>query len=196
MLDHVLSFLKEQLNSYIREKTGGQAFEVLFLQDRNGKEISLEENAITTLLVNVEEYKNFPTYKDKLLVGFATNEREQIAEKQASNLYGLHLYVLYAANFTNYRQSLTFLSLIIKYFKDHSFFHRRNSPTLSPEIKNLIIKPVNLPLTEQREVWSGLGMSYIPSVMYKVSIVCFVKWDPEELGYDVTEEEDKWNPFL
>ncbi|NEQ07805.1 MAG: hypothetical protein F6K37_18205, partial [Moorea sp. SIO4E2] len=59
MLEHVLSFLKEQLNSYIRVKTGGQAFEVLFLQDRNGKEVSLEENAITTLLVNLEEDYTF-----------------------------------------------------------------------------------------------------------------------------------------
>ncbi|NEO50921.1 MAG: DUF4255 domain-containing protein [Moorea sp. SIO4A3] len=183
MLDHVLSFLKEQLNSYIRVKTGGQAFEVLFLQDRNGKEVSLEENAITTLLVNLEE-----DYTFRSGAAYERMPNQGGNQQNNPNLY-LNLYVLYAANFTNYRQSLKFLSLIIKYFQSHRLFDCRNSPTLSSEIQKLTIELVNLPFTEQREVWSGLGMSYMPSVIYKVRMVVFADGDTVEIGSDVTDRE-------
>lgn len=35
MIDGVLTFLKDELNSYLRVKTGGQAFPVVFLEERD-----------------------------------------------------------------------------------------------------------------------------------------------------------------
>ena len=183
MLEHVLSFLKDRLNSYIRVKTGAQSFEVVFLQARTQKEVSFQNDAITTLLVNLEEDYTFRSG--------ATYERmpDRGVNPQNNPTLFLNLYVLFAANFTDYSQSLKFLSLIIKFFQSHRLFDRHNSPTLSSEIEKLTLELVNLPFTEQREVWASLGISYMPSVIYKVRMLVFADADTVEIGSDVIERE-------
>ena len=183
MLEHVISFLKEQLNSYIRVKTGAQGFEVVFLQSRNQKEVSFQNDAITTLLVNLEE-----DYTFRSGAAYERMPPQGGNPQKNPNIY-LNLYVLFAANFTDYSQSLQFLSLIIKFFQSHRLFDRHNSPTLSSEIEKLTLELVNLPFTEQREVWAALGISYMPSVIYKVRMVVFTDADTVEIGSDVTERE-------
>jgi Pvc16 N-terminal domain len=183
MIEHVLSFLKEQLNSYIRVKTGAQGFEVVFLQERNQKEVSFHNDAITTLLVNLEEDYTFRS-------GAAIERMPNQGSKGASNpnIY-LNLYVLFTANFADYQQSLQFLSLIIKFFQSHRLFNHQNSPALYSEIEKLTLELVNLSFAEQREVWAALGMSYMPSVIYKVRMVIFTDADTIETDSDVTGTE-------
>ena len=53
----------------------------------------------------------------------------------------------------------------------------------------MTLELVNLPFTEQREVWAALGMSYMPSVIYKVRMVVFTDADTVEIGSDVVERE-------
>ncbi|MFN6471874.1 MAG: DUF4255 domain-containing protein [Nostoc sp. SerVER01] len=182
MIEHVLSFLKEQLNSYIRVKTGAQDFEVLFVQERNQKEVSFQNDAITTLLVNLEE-----DYTFRSGAAYERIPNQGGNPPKNPNIY-LNLYVLFAANFTDYTQSLQFLSLIIKFFQSHRLFNHHNSPTLNSEIAKLTLELVNLSFTEQREVWAGLGMSYMPSAIYKVRMVVFTDADTVEVGSDITEK--------
>lgn len=183
MIEHVLLFLKEKLNSYIRVKTGAQNFGVEFLELRTQKEVLFKEDSITTLLVNLEEEHTFRSG--------ATYERipNGNGATSANPNLSLNLYVLFASNFADYNQSLQFLSLIIKFFQSHRVFDRHNSPALNPEIGKLTLELVNLPFTEQREVWAALGMSYIPSVIYKVRMVVFVDTDTVEMGSNVIEKE-------
>ncbi|NEP40715.1 MAG: DUF4255 domain-containing protein, partial [Okeania sp. SIO2H7] len=116
MIEYVISFLKNKLNNYIRVKTGSQGFEVVFIQERNQKEISFQDNAITTLLVNLEE-----DYTFRSGAAYERMPHGGVNAPNNPNLY-LNLYVLFAANFTDYSQSLKFLSLIIKYFQSHRLF--------------------------------------------------------------------------
>ncbi|MFN6565521.1 MAG: DUF4255 domain-containing protein [Nostoc sp. ChiSLP01] len=181
MIEHVLSFLKEQLNSYIRVKTGAQDFEVVFVQERNQKDVSFQNDAITTLLVNVEE-----DYTFRSGAAYERMPNQGGNPSKSPNIY-LNLYVLFAANFNDYRQSLQFLSLIIKFFQSHRLFNQHNSPTLNSEIEKLTLELVNLSFTEQREVWAGLGMSYMPSAIYKIRMVVFTDADTVEVGSDIAE---------
>ena len=183
MIEYVISFLKDKLNDYIRVKTGSQGFEVVFPQERNQKEVSFPDNAITTLLINLEE-----DYTFRSGVAYEKMPHGGVSTPNNPNIY-LNLYVLFAANFTDYSQSLQFLSLIIKFFQSHRLFNHRNSPNLNPEIEKLTLELVNLPFTEQREVWAGLGMSYIPSVIYKVRMVIFTDTDSLGIDADITEVE-------
>ncbi|MEH1945263.1 MAG: DUF4255 domain-containing protein [Nostoc sp.] len=182
MIEYVLSFLKEQLNGYIRVKTGSQGFEVVFVQERNQKEVSFQNDAITALLVNVEE-----DYTFRSGAAYERIPNHGINPPKNPNIY-LNLYVLFAANFTDYRQSLQFLSLIIKFCQSHRLFNHHNSPTLNSEIEKLTLELVNLSFTEQREVWAGLGMSYMPSAIYKVRMIVFTDVDTVEVDSDVTEK--------
>ncbi|MDZ8183659.1 MAG: DUF4255 domain-containing protein [Nostoc sp. ChiSLP02] len=181
MIEHVLSFLKEQLNTYIRVKTGAQDFEVVFVNERNQKEVSFQNDAITTLLVNLEE-----DYTFRSGAAYERIPNQGGNPPKNPNIY-LNLYILFAANFTDYRQSLQFLSLILKFFQSHRLFNQQNSPTLNSEIAKLTLELINLSFTEQREVWAGLGMSYMPSAIYKVRMVVLTDADTVELGSDVTE---------
>ncbi|NEP05361.1 MAG: DUF4255 domain-containing protein [Okeania sp. SIO2G4] len=183
MIEYVISFLKNKLNNYIRVKTGSQGFEVVFIQERNQKEISFQDNAITTLLVNLEE-----DYTFRSGAAYERMPHGGVNAPNNPNLY-LNLYVLFAANFTDYSQSLKFLSLIIKYFQSHRLFDHNNSPNLNDEIEKLTLELVNLPFTEQREVWAALGMSYIPSVIYKVRMVVFTDTDSLGIDADITDVE-------
>ena len=181
MLDHVLSFLKDQLNAYIRVKTGAQGFEVVFIQPRNQKEVAFQNDAITTLLVNLEEDYTFRS-------GAAYEKMPPQGRNSHKNptIY-LNLYVLFAANFTDYSQSLQFLSLIIKFFQSHRLFDHQNSPTLNSDIAKLTLEMVNLPFGEQRVVWDALGLSYMPSVIYKVRMVIFTDEDTVEIDSAISE---------
>lgn len=184
MLDTVISFLKDRLQNYIRIKTGGQEFlEVVYIQRQNQREVSFKSKTITILLVNIEEDYTFRS-------GAAYEKMPSPGGNSYNNptLY-LNLYVLFAANFDEYDQSLKYLSLIIKFFQSHRLFDRHNSPNLNSEIEKLILELVNLPFTEQREIWAGLGVSYLPSVIYKVRMIAFTDEDTVEIASDVAEKE-------
>jgi hypothetical protein len=178
MIEHVLAFLKEQLNSYIRVKTGAR-FEVVFLQERNQKGVSFQNDAITTVLVNLEEDYTFRS-------GAVIERMPSQGNTSPINPHiHLNLYILFAVNFADYRQSLQFLSLIIKFFQSHRLFNHKNSPTLHADIEKLILELVNLPFTER----AALGVSYMPSVIYKVRMVVFTDTDTVETDSDVVARE-------
>ena len=183
MLENVLLILKKQLNNYLKIKTGDQGFEAVFLQERTNKDISFRNDAITVLLVNLEEEYTFRSGATLSPVGL-----QQTAAQANPNIY-INLYVLFAANFTDYSQSLKFLSLIIKFFQSHRLFDRTNSPDLSSDIEKLTLELVNVPFSEQRDIWTYLGMSYMPSAIYKVRMLTFSDTDTVVIDSDIAETE-------
>jgi len=142
MIDHVLTFLKDQLNSYLKVKTGVEGFEVVFVQERTPREITLPKEALSALLVNLEEERTFRS-------GAAYQHQRDITslpnKTLLPHLLYLNLYVLFVANFTNYSQSLKLLSLVISFFHSHRLFESQNSPALSSDIQKLTLELVNLP---------------------------------------------------
>ena len=183
MIDEVLSFLKDQLHSYLRVKTAGQTFDVLFVEDRQPKEISLKENAVSTLLVNLEEERVFRAGSVQ-----ATPLSQGSVPPTFPHL-SMNLYVLFVPHFSSYRQTLKFLSLVIQFFQSHRVFDATNAPSLSPRIEKLILELVYLPFSEQRDLWTGLGLSYMPSVVYKVKMVVFTDDESIDLTPVASEPE-------
>ena len=60
MIGDALTFFQAQLNSYIKIKTGGQKEDsVQFPEIQLPKELTMQSNAVTTLLVNLEEERVF-----------------------------------------------------------------------------------------------------------------------------------------
>jgi len=191
MLDHVLTFLKDQLNSYLKIKTGVEGFDVVFVEERTQKEITFPKEAISAILVNIEEER---TFRSGAIYDRGREGHLGVNPTAQPHLF-LNLYVLVVANFTNYSQSLKLLSLIISCFHSHRLFNHHNSPTLSPEIEKLTLELVNLPFEEQRDIWSILGNSYLPSVLYKVRMVVFEDTDSLEVGADVIRTEEFVSPI-
>ena len=172
MIDHALLCLKDQLRSYLRIKAGETVGEpilskVVFVEDRDPKEVTLPENALTVLLVNLEEERLFRAGSVQ------ANPLAQGNQSTNSPLLCINLFVLFVPHYKDYIQTLKSLSLVIQFFQSHRVFDQNNSPSLDPGIEKLTLELVNLPLNEQRDLWTGLGLSYMPSVLYKVRMVVF-----------------------
>ena len=163
MIDDALIFLKEQLNSYIRLKTNRPENKVVFLENSNIEQIVFPDNAMTLLLINLEEERTFKS-------GAVSNGGSQVPGNP--NL-SLSLYTLFVSKFTNYNDSLHFLSLTVDFFNSHRVFEGQKFPSLSPEIEKLAMEMVNTSFEQQSDIWRILRTFYTPSVLYKVRMIVF-----------------------
>ncbi len=179
MMHHALTLLKDKLNAYFKIKTGITEDHVNFLDSNDP--ISFPANTITPYLINIAEdriYRKGDRYRE------ITKEGQSF---QVNPEINLNLQVLFVAKFDDYKQSLNFLSYIIKYFQVNRFFDPLSAPELSDTgIEKLLVELITLPLAEQNEVWNSLHVTYLPSVLYKVSLLSYV--DDETLWQAGGEE--------
>lgn len=187
MIDDVVSFIHEKLNNYITTKTAGKVVLengqlVLPPKNKGPQYISLTENVINILLVNLEQEYTFRS-------GYNNSSfQKNFSENHFPHLY-INLYLLFIPYFEDYFDSLKFLSLVIQFFYSYPFFNHHNSPELSSNIEKLITELVSLPFGEQREIWSGLNLPYLPSVLYKVRMVIFQDTETSKFVPVVKQEE-------
>ncbi|MBQ4820708.1 DUF4255 domain-containing protein [Aquimarina sp. MMG016] len=169
MIDITLSVLKEKLNEYFKLKTDGDSDRVKFIDSNNNDPITFTNNAVTPFLINISEdrkFRNSDQYAGVIRDGVRTQINPEIR---------VELLILFVSKFNDYKQSLKFLSYVIKFFQANRIFTPKNSPELSDEnIEKLIVELISLPLEEQNQVWHSLNTSYLPSVLYKVRLLSFV----------------------
>ena len=79
------------------------------------------------------------------------------------------------ANFhgERYADGLTALSRAISYFQQNPWLNRRMAPQLDPAIEKLTFDFLNLESSELFSVMSALGISYVPTVFYKIRLLPF-----------------------
>jgi hypothetical protein len=171
MIDEVLTLLKNKLNRYFRAQTLLQEDKAVFLTGENTDPIAFPLNTVVPLLINIEE--------EKLLR--PTNRYQGHYDNAAGVLTGknppisLNLFVLFVCRFSAYEQSLKFLSHIIRFFQQNLLLDEENCLELKnhPEIQQLRLELVTLPLAQQNELWNALKTPYHPSALYKVGILVF-----------------------
>lgn len=166
MISSVLIFLKDKLNKHLSAKSeiaDGSAEEmVVFVSDDKVDPISFKMQAVSVLLINLEEEK---TLRDP--DRYARQTASGIHQRSQPDIH-LNLYVLFAVRFSQYEQGLSYLSLIIRYFQANPVFNHQNAPELSADIEQLVLELITLPLSEQNDLWNALRTTYRPSVLYKV----------------------------
>lgn len=180
MIHDALQFLKDHLNTYLHEKSDGtpeapREDHVVFLDGAQMDPVIFRSNAVTALLINLEEE---PTLRapDRYTRPAPDGSRYKVQPDVRLNLY-----VLFVARFTDYANALKSLSMIIQYFQAHRVFNQQNAPDLSEAIEQLIVELVTLPFAEQNEVWNALRTAYHPSVLYRVKMIVFQDMEPEEM---------------
>ena len=167
MFNEVLVILKDKLNGYFKLKADVVEDKVAFIDSSKTDTISFPLNNVIPLLINIEEEKTLrPANRFEGLI------RNGI--KTAINpTININILVLFVSKFADYEQSLKFLSLIVKFFQRNPVLDHSNTPTLSAELQKLKIELITFPVSEQNELWSSLRTSYIPSVLYKISLLVF-----------------------
>jgi hypothetical protein len=167
MFSEVLVLLKEKLDAYFKLKANTPEDKVAFLDGSKMDPISFPLNKVTPLIINIEEEKMLRPgnrYEGVISNGIKT---------QFNPAVSLNLQVLFVSRFADYQQSLKFLSLIIRFFQRNRVFNKQNSPALAAGIDTLRIELLTMPLAQQNSIWSSLRTTYLPSVLYKVSMLVF-----------------------
>lgn len=179
MIDNALIFLKKQLNNYIRLKTNSPENKVVFLDNSNIEQVVFPDDAITLLLINLEEERIFKS-------GAVYNGGSQL---QANPNLSINLYTLFVSKFTNYSDSLKFLSLTVSFFNSYRVLESKKFPSLSSEIEKLTMEVVNIPLENQGDMWSLLNTFYRPSILYKVRMIVFKDEESTDISSEIIDSQ-------
>ena len=86
----------------------------------------------------------------------------------------VNLYLLFAFDFAKYDTALAHLSRTIEFFQARRWFSAENGTAQNPfptELQKLTFEMVNLGFEEVNNLWSVLGGTYLPSVVYKVRLL-------------------------
>lgn len=128
---------------------------------------ALEDHLILTL-INVEEEStlrnNFPM--QQIGSSFVT---------QSPTLF-LNLYLLFAANFTQYREALKRIGYVIQFFQANKRIAVSDPATGGPF--DLYFTMHNIGFENLNNLWTVLGGKYLPSVLYKVRLVAVQETPP------------------
>lgn len=172
MIAQAIQFLRNQLNAhmdFVSSDTPSESTEdpVVFVDLTNVDPIQFKLNAVSVLLINVEQNQILrpdDPYKRLSNAGVAQKIQPDIR---------LNLSVLFVARFRRYEDGLAQLSQMIRFFQSRPVFNHDNAPELSDDIEQLVLELTTLPFNQQNEVWSALRTTYLPSLLYKVKMIVF-----------------------
>ena len=175
MIDQALEFIVSKLNG-IRDNNRAAQEWVSFPKETPGDSVKLMDTAITALLIRIEE-ERVMRQDDPY---FRFNQDLKTKGRQAYKAHPpvvLHLYILFAARWSDYGTGLKYLSDIISFFQAHPIFKNEKYFPGDDATKDLRdIPELRLELhtptfTVQNEIWSALKAPMHPSVMYKMTLV-------------------------
>ena len=162
MINNVILSISDRLNEFIKNKLSLNEDKVVVssIVDIN-KNLNIEvENKLCVFLLNVEEEK------------IAKNTQFSSSPGQSPPIV-VNLYVMFAAYFSNsnYLESLRYISLVIEFFQIHNIFDSSNTPLLPIGLDKIYLEISNVSIDEINKIWSNIGISYVPSIAYKIKQV-------------------------
>ncbi len=186
MLNITVSFLADELNSYLRKRgVLAQPDDIVvpcaLVNDKG--EWSLPEGKIGLSIINIEE--------ERIL-------REQLPERVYLDehhvvrppVLKLNLTIMLAARFAlttvGYKQSLSFLSHVLTFFQANPSFSMDNSPGLDPRIAKLNAELLSYTPEQLNQTWAYLGGKYLPSAIYRIRMVTLQDTEPTGVGKPIT----------
>lgn len=167
MIDKALNVLKNEVKAFIMskadERTGEEKVHLTAITDDQGK-LAIPLDSVGLSLINIEEDRI-----TKAQLPHIIKNQERPAYTNPS--INLNLYIIFAANFKNYPESLKFISYIISCFQAKMVFTPIDTPDLAPCIEKLIVELNTQTPEQQHFIWGIIGSGYLPSVVYKVRMI-------------------------
>jgi hypothetical protein len=167
MIHHVLPTVVASLNEFVRN------------------ELSIQEDMV--VLTNPVDLKgSLNTQIDNKLCVFLQHlEEERVIKNGTYQSSGgmnppmhVNLYLMFVANFPdpNYLESLRYISLVLEYFQGNRIMDKSNTPMLSANVDKISFEYVNMDFNELNNVWSLVGLKYMPSVIFKLKLLSFTNF--------------------
>jgi len=166
MIQSAISQVRSQLNQYLRQ-TFDLTEDVAVLSnivDQDGTVIAGINNKLVLFLVNIERDSTAFRPGGNGAIGF-----DRVALSRPPVF--LNLYLMVAANFTDYSESLKFISNAVAFFQRSPVFDHQNAPDMDRRIAKLALDIENLNIRDLSTLWGALSGRYIPSVLYKVRTI-------------------------
>ncbi len=161
MIDLALTFLRDELSSYLNSLYNLPDKAILASPAVQGG-APQPDNTISITLVNIEPEST---------VRNVAADRMQGTEFQKLNpALKLNLKVLFATNFTDYAESLKFLSATLSFFQGRNVFTPQNSPRLK-YLDRLLLELEPTTYQEWSHLAGMLGIKHTPSAVYKVRLI-------------------------
>lgn len=181
MIHAAVSHISNQLNQFLK-RSFDLAEDVVVMSnilEQDGTLAANINNKLVVMLVNV------------------TKETTPIRAPQPSSLdkiasapppLFINLYVMVAAHFNagNYAEALKFLSNTVSFFQRQPVFDHQSTPDLDRRIDKLALDIENLNTQDLSSLWGILSGRYMPSVLYRVRMVCFDNNDIVNLDSPIT----------
>jgi len=167
VIDKALSFLADSINSYYEYNLGSNYNETVKLSgivEQDGSSAKDTDNSILLSLINIEEERVFKTQRPTVET---VNGQSVLFNPDIK----LNLFTLFTANFSNYKESLKFISHVVSFFQINNVFTPGSHPTLDDSIQKLIVDLYTISFEQQNNLWGALGAKYMPSVIYKLRML-------------------------
>ncbi|MBN2823678.1 MAG: DUF4255 domain-containing protein [Campylobacterales bacterium] len=170
MIGDILNLIAKEVSTYIDTQTqisiGGHKSVVLQKPTNLKGELSIPDGTIALSLLNIEEESGIrdATVKKQVIDGKVFKQNPPI---------NIHLYVIFIANFQNdYLNELNSITKIIEFFQKKPVFASSNTKDMGKiGVEKINFKLISTPLKEQHNLWSLLGTTYMPSLVYQVSML-------------------------
>lgn len=165
MLDTALKFLKDELGDYFFKRTGSHSVVVKMssVVDETGK-YSFDKETVCASIINIAEERTFKSNSPEYTY---VNGQHVVLEPALK----LNLYVMFAANFTQYDVALRYISYVLTYFQSHPCFTPDQNPALENGISKIVVELQSLNYEQLNQIWTFVGGKQLPSVIYKVSMI-------------------------
>lgn len=171
MIHFALQALVSELDAYVKrtfDLNDSQPVVLLTaLAAPDGSVLADTLNKLCLTLVNLEQ--------ETTLRNGATGRTQEVgtglAYTRANPAIRLNLRVVLAANFSDYTESLKFLSAAISFFQRKNVLTPQNTPALDQQLDKLIVELETVNTQDWSFLWGMLGTKCLPAVVYKVRML-------------------------
>jgi len=162
MINDALIFIAKEMNDYFRNVIG------------------VSENCVIVSAVNNRDGTTAANIENKIVITVANIEADIIKNNigihnrslpDAAGVENLNIYIVIAASYTNYNESLQAIFNAITFLKQNAIFIPSEINDLHKAIDKIIIEMVNMPMENVDHLWSALKATYMPSAVYKVRVL-------------------------
>jgi len=165
MIASALSFITDELNAYFNATFQPLEPKAILSAHVNsdGTPATDITNKVSVTLINLEP--------ESTVRNMTPTRGGGVGDFVLNPALKLNLRVLFAANFSEYTESLKFLGSTLAFFQGHSVFTAQNSPLLDKNFDRLVVELETTSYQEWSFLWGMLGTKYMPGVVYKIKMV-------------------------
>jgi len=198
MIRTALEFIKKELENYMVDReqdaasySPGHVVDLKPIVLPNGNNNLTDSTHITLMLVNIEEERR----EGKQNYYMPTDDKKFL---KLNPPVEIDLFLLFAANNSDYPTALRDISDVIEFFQAHSVFDSQKYPSLNASVSDpvnkvwqlidrLSFKLVSLTFEQQNNLWGMLSSKYMPSAVYRVKMLTVFETKSDEKVAAITE---------